>query len=79
MSADMVNNDPITIGIKDVSCNDTMFCKIKRSTKMVKVFKAYAARKGVTAQMNSHSLRFIIDGDHINPSDTPNILDLEGR
>ena len=39
-------NEPITIRVKDQTGEETMF-KIKKSTKMSKVFNAYAQRKGV--------------------------------
>ena len=39
------------------------------------VFTAYASRKGVAM----HSLRFLIDGERINPDHTPKMLDLEDQ
>ena len=51
---------------------ETMF-KIKKSTKMSKVFKAYAQRKGVEEQ----SLRFLLDGERIDSDNTPKMLELE--
>ena len=42
---------------------------------MDKVFKAYAQRKGV----QQSSLRFLLDGERINPQDTPESLDLEDQ
>lgn len=47
--------------------------KIKKSTKMSKVFKAYASRKGVEEE----SLRFLLDGERISETDTPKMLELE--
>ena len=47
--------------------------KIKKSTKMSKVFKAYAQRKGVEEQ----SLRFLLDGERIDSDNTPKMLELE--
>ena len=47
--------------------------KIKKSTKMSKVFKAYASRKGV----EEGSLRFLLDGERISETDTPKMLELE--
>jgi len=47
--------------------------KIKKTTKMEKVFNAYASKKGVAA----NSLRFLLDGDRIRGDQTPNDLDLE--
>ena len=41
-------NEPITIRVKDQTGEETMF-KIKKTTRMKKVFATYAARKGVEA------------------------------
>ena len=51
-------SETITIRVKDQNGEETMF-KIKKSTRMMKVFATYAARKGVEAT----ALRFMIDGD----------------
>ena len=45
---------------------ETIF-KVKRHTKMKKVFAAYASRRGIRVE----SLRFVLDGDRISPDDTP--------
>jgi len=65
-------NEPITIRVKDQTGEETMF-KIKKSTKMSKVFNAYAGRKGVEPA----SLRFLLDGERIGPDETPKMLELE--
>ena len=65
-------NEQITIRVKDQTGEETMF-KIKKSTKMSKVFSAYAQRKGVDAA----ALRFLLDGERINDTDTPKMLELE--
>jgi small ubiquitin-related modifier len=65
-------NEQITIRVKDQTGEETMF-KIKKSTKMSKVFSAYAQRKGVEAS----SIRFLLDGERINDTDTPKMLELE--
>ena len=46
---------------------------LKRSTKIGKVFKAYAQRKGV----DERELRFMIHGEEVNPEVTPIDLGLE--
>lgn len=51
------------------------FFKIKKSTKMQKVFETYAQRKGV--QVNS--LRFMLDGERIDPTQTPKMLELDDQ
>jgi small ubiquitin-related modifier len=65
-------NEPITIRVKDQTGEETMF-KIKKSTKMSKVFSAYAQRKGVEEK----SLRFLLDGERILETATPKMLELE--
>jgi small ubiquitin-related modifier len=67
-------NEPITICVKDQTGEETMF-KIKKSTKMSKVFSAYAQRKGVEEK----SLRFLHDGERILETDTPKMLELEDK
>jgi small ubiquitin-related modifier len=42
---------------------------------MQKVFDTYAQRKGV----QSGSLRFLLDGDRIDPTNTPKMLELEDQ
>jgi len=49
------------------------FFKIKKTTKMSKVFSTYAQRKGVQVG----SLRFLLDGERIKEGDTPKTLELE--
>ena len=51
------------------------FFKIKKSTKMQKVFDTFAARRGVAAS----SLRFMLDGERIDPSQTPKMLELDDQ
>lgn len=63
---------PITIRVKDQTGEETMF-KIKKSTKMRKVFEAYASRKGVDV----NALRFLLDGERIQENDSPKMLELE--
>ena len=65
-------NEPITIRVKDQTGEETMF-KIKKSTRMSKVFAAYAQRKGV----DLGSLRFLLDGERIGDDQTPKMLELE--
>lgn len=62
----------ITILVKDQGGEETFF-KVKKKTKMEKIFLAYAQRKGVQKSL----LRFLLDGDRINPEDTPISLELE--
>jgi small ubiquitin-related modifier len=42
---------------------------------MQKVFETYAGRKGV----NPSFYRFLLDGERIQPTDTPNMLEMEDQ
>ena len=64
----------ITIRVKDQAGDETFF-KVKKTTKMSKIFSAYANRKGV----NESALRFLLDGERINADETPKILELEDQ
>ncbi|KAL7429903.1 hypothetical protein ACHAXM_001915, partial [Skeletonema potamos] len=66
--------EPITIRVRDQTGEETFF-KIKKSTKMSKVMKTYAGRKGVDVS----TLRFLVDGDRVQPDDTPESLDLDDQ
>ena len=52
-----------------------VFFKVKRTTKMEKVFNTYAMRKGV----NQGVFKFYLDGTRINADETPQTLDLEDQ
>ena len=65
---------PITIRVRDQTGQETFF-KVKRNTRFERVFHTYAQRKGV----NVASLRFLIDGERINPSQCPAELDMEDQ
>ena len=67
-------DETITIRVRDQTGEETFF-KVKRTTKMEKVFNTYAQRKGV----NQNSLRFLLDGEKIFPEETPASLDLEDQ
>jgi small ubiquitin-related modifier len=67
-----------TIIIIIYTCTKTgeeTFFKIKKTTKMSKVFETYAQRKGVQAT----SLRFMLDGERVNEDETPKMLELEDQ
>ena len=66
------NEQQVTIRVKD-SSGEEMFFKVKKETKMSKIFDAYANRKGV----GQNSLRFMLDGVRIKPDETPKMLELE--
>jgi ubiquitin len=64
--------DVITLRVRDQT-GDEMFFKVKKTTKMNKIFDAYAARRGIT----SNALRFMLDGERITADNTPKMLELE--
>lgn len=64
--------DVITLRVRDQT-GDEMFFKVKKTTKMNKIFDAYAARRGIT----SSALRFMLDGERITADNTPKMLELE--
>ncbi|KAI2504997.1 Ubiquitin-2 like Rad60 SUMO-like protein [Fragilaria crotonensis] len=66
--------EPITIRVRDQTGEETFF-KIKKTTKMSKVFDTYAQRKGVQAT----SLRFMLDGERIDENSTPKMLELDDQ
>jgi small ubiquitin-related modifier len=67
-------NNTITVRVKDQTGEETFF-KVKKTTKMSKVFSAYAQRKGVSSQ----SMRFLLDGERIGVDETPKSLELEDQ
>jgi small ubiquitin-related modifier len=51
------------------------FFKIKKTTKMAKVFETYATRKGIQPS----SIRFMLDGERIDPTHTPKMLEMDDQ
>jgi hypothetical protein len=68
------NKIPITLRLRDQTREETFF-KIKRSSRLSKVFDTYARMKGV----ESDSLRFLFGGRRIYSHQTPLDLDLEDQ
>ncbi|GAX28315.1 small ubiquitin-related modifier [Fistulifera solaris] len=66
--------ETLTIRIRDQDGQETFF-KIKKTTKMRKVFENYATRKGVQIS----SLRFLLDGEIVDNDTTPKMLELEDQ
>jgi len=62
----------LAIRIKDGNGEETQF-RISRSTKMGKIFKAYAERKGISPS----ALRFLVDGEDVEHYETAQSLELE--
>lgn len=68
------NDNPlhINIKVKDQSENEVFF-KIKRQTKLSKVFTAYCSRQSIERA----NVRFLLDGTRVQNNDTPESLDME--
>jgi len=67
---------PVPILIhRSLKTGEETFFKIKKTTKMSKVFQTYANRKGVQLS----SLRFLLDGERIEPEQTPKMLELDDQ
>ena len=64
--------ETITLKLRDQT-GDEMFFKVKKTTKMSKIFEAYATRRGVA----SNALKFLMDGQRVNPDSTPKMEELE--
>eukprot|EP00036_Acanthoecidae_sp_10tr_P009166 CAMPEP_0182920946 /NCGR_PEP_ID=MMETSP0105_2-20130417/3827_1 /TAXON_ID=81532 ORGANISM="Acanthoeca-like sp., Strain 10tr" /NCGR_SAMPLE_ID=MMETSP0105_2 /ASSEMBLY_ACC=CAM_ASM_000205 /LENGTH=99 /DNA_ID=CAMNT_0025058421 /DNA_START=63 /DNA_END=362 /DNA_ORIENTATION=- len=55
--------------------NQELHFKIKRSTPMRKLISTYCKKKGLQAD----SVRFLFDGEQINPEATPETMDMEDK
>jgi len=53
--------------------NSEVYFKIKRNTALRKLMEAYAARQGLAVS----SIRFLYDGNRIQPDQTPKQLEME--
>ena len=62
----------LNIRIRDQTGEETFF-KVKKTTKLDKVFNAYSQRKGV----NATSLRFLFDGQRVRGDQTPEDINME--
>jgi small ubiquitin-related modifier len=58
--------------VRDQS-GEEMYFKVKKMTKMMKIFEAYAQRRGMTV----NDLRFMLDGERIVQDATPKMLEIE--
>ena len=65
--------DATHINLKVSDSSAEIYFKIKRSTPMKKLMDAFCKRQGKLME----SMRFLIDGNRINETDTPDSLDLE--
>ena len=67
-----MSDDTITLRVRD-QAGDEMFFKVKKETRFQKIIEAYAQRKGI----GHASLRFMLDGERVQPDSTPKMLELE--
>ncbi|KAG6024669.1 hypothetical protein E4U41_001713 [Claviceps citrina] len=60
------------LNIKVTDNNNEVFFKIKRTTKLEKLMNAFCERQGKSIT----SVRFLFDGQRVQPSDTPDALEM---
>ncbi|KAL8970564.1 MAG: hypothetical protein Q9197_003750 [Variospora fuerteventurae] len=60
------------LNIKVTDNNNEVFFKIKRSTALKKLMDAFCDRQG----KNPNSVRFFFDGTRVNPTDSPDSLEM---
>ncbi|KAI9722346.1 MAG: hypothetical protein M1812_001818 [Candelaria pacifica] len=60
------------LNIKVTDNNNEVFFKIKRTTALKKLMDAFCERQGKSPQ----SVRFLFDGSRVQPTDSPDTLDM---
>jgi hypothetical protein len=68
--APAANSEHLNIKVTDNS--NEVFFKIKRSTKLEKLMTAFCERQGKSIS----SVRFLFEGSRVQPSDTPDQLEM---
>lgn len=63
------------LNIKVTDNNNEVFFKIKRSTKLEKLMNAFCERQG----KNPSSVRFLFEGQRVQPTDTPDTVSCNPR
>merc|ERR1712023_360980 len=66
------NPDQINIKVKGPDGSEVFF-KIKKKTQMKKLMDAYCSRSG----QDSKSIRFLFEGERIQPTNTPDELEMD--
>jgi len=61
------------LNIKVTDNNNEVFFKIKRSTQLKKLMDAFCERQGKSPA----SVRFLFDGSRVQPTDSPDTLDMQ--
>jgi len=64
---------PEHLNIKVTDNNNEVFFKIKKSTKLEKLMTAFCERQGKTL----NSVRFLFEGQRVQPTDTPDTLEMQ--
>ncbi|QIX02082.1 hypothetical protein AMS68_007599 [Peltaster fructicola] len=64
---------PEHLNIKVTDGNNEVFFKIKRTTQLKKLMDAFCERQGKSPS----TVRFLFDGTRVNPTDSPDTLDME--
>ena len=70
--SDFVKDESLNIRLHKVPEGDETFFKVKTTTKLQKVFDAYA-----TARYPGRDLCFLLDGERLNGNQTPEDVDME--
>jgi small ubiquitin-related modifier len=65
--------EQLSIVILDQSSGEKTHFKIKYKTKMGKVFKAWAEKKGI----NLDAVKFLFDGERVGEDLTPKLLNMD--
>ena len=71
--SDFVKDESLNIRLHKVPEGDEVWFKIKTTTKLQRLFDAYALRKGIDVG----SLRFLLDGERLRGDQTPEDIDME--
>ncbi|KAL2154146.1 hypothetical protein VTH82DRAFT_2822 [Thermothelomyces myriococcoides] len=61
------------LNIKVTDNNNEVFFKIKRTTKLEKLMTAFCERQGKALS----SVRFLFEGQRVQPTDTPDTLEMQ--
>ena len=61
------------LNIKVTDNNNEVYFKIKRTTQLKKLMDAFCERQGKAPT----SVRFLFDGQRVNPTDNPETLDMQ--
>ncbi|RKU42685.1 small ubiquitin-related modifier 3 [Coniochaeta pulveracea] len=72
IGADAPEAQPEHLNIKVTDNNNEVFFKIKRNTKLEKLMMAFCERQAKSL----NSVRFLFDGQRVQPTDTPDTLEM---